>query len=165
MRKQVADEEPIEPVAQDKEALVSSFTQELTKVGGNVIRANTKNFTAKIIDLLQAREIDQIQLEPNLLDEALLQKAGMTISHTPAPTLPVGVTPHISFQFSETCGVTKAICGLADTGSILIADGEGNPLQASLLPQIHIALLCTSAILPSLADAMPLPILHQSKVA
>jgi len=57
-------------------------------------------------------------------------------------------------------GVTKAICGLADTGSILIADGEGSPLQASLLPEIHIAVLCASDILPSLADAMTLPIVR-----
>jgi L-lactate dehydrogenase complex protein LldG len=61
--------------------------------------------------------------------------------------------------------VTKALCGLADTGSILIVAGEGNPLQASLLPQIHIAVLCTSDILPSLADAMTLPLLHSSTAA
>jgi L-lactate dehydrogenase complex protein LldG len=60
-------------------------------------------------------------------------------------------------------GLTKAICGLADTGSILIADGEGNPLQASLLPGIHIAVLCASDILPSLSDAMRLPIIRQAR--
>jgi len=61
--------------------------------------------------------------------------------------------------------VTKAVCGLADTGSIVIVDGEGNPLQASLLPRVHIVVLCASSILPTLADAMRLPILQQSRAA
>ena len=60
-------------------------------------------------------------------------------------------------------GVTNAICGLADTGSILIVDGEGDPLKASLLTEIHIAVLRESDILPSLADAVHLT--RQSKAA
>jgi L-lactate utilization protein LutC len=47
----------------------------------------------------------------------------------------------------------------------LIADGEGNPLQASLLPEIHIAVLRTSDILPSLADAMTLLVMRQARAA
>ncbi|MCA2002104.1 MAG: lactate utilization protein, partial [Chloroflexi bacterium] len=52
-------------------------------------------------------------------------------------------------------GVTKARCGLADTGSILVAAGAGHPLEASLLPEVHIAVLKTADILPSLSDALP----------
>jgi len=162
--KQVADEESTkEPVAYDKEMLVSLFTQELTKVNGNVLRTTPNELNNKVIDFLKTRDINQIHLEPKVLDESVLQRAGITISHTPDPALRVGVTPHVSLNWKETCGVTKAICGLADTGSILIADGEGNPLQASLLPRIHIAVLCTSDILPSLANAMTLPIVRQSR--
>jgi L-lactate dehydrogenase complex protein LldG len=39
---------------------------------------------------------------------------------------------------------------------VLEADGEGSPLHASLLPEIHIAVLNKSDILPSLPDAMHL---------
>ncbi|MFT3893000.1 MAG: LUD domain-containing protein [Anaerolineales bacterium] len=59
--------------------------------------------------------------------------------------------------------MTKAICGLADTGSILEADGEGDKIQASLLTEVHIAVLHKSDILPSLVDALPLT--HQTKSA
>ena len=52
--------------------------------------------------------------------------------------------------------MTKAICGLADTGSILEADGEGGKLYASLLTEIHLAVLHASDILPSLANAVHL---------
>jgi len=135
----------------ERSELISTFTQELTKVNGNVIRIVPIELNNEIINFLKARQIDRIHLEPNVLDETSLQKAGITVSHEPDAAIRVGVT--------------KAICGLADTGSVLIADGEGNPLQASLLPQIHIAVLCASDILPSLADAMTLPAIRQSKAA
>jgi L-lactate dehydrogenase complex protein LldF len=140
-----------EPAAHDGSMLVSLFTQELTRVNGNVLHTNPKQLTNKVIDFLKTRQINRIHLEPDVLDEIALEKAGILVSHIPDPTLPVGVT--------------KAICGLADTGSVLVADGEGNPLQASLLPRIHLAVLFRSDILPSLADALTLPFVRQCKAA
>lgn len=145
---QVVDEASTKEPTRDRNILVSLFTEELTKVSGKVILTNPYELTDKVIDFLKTRKISQIHLEPGALNESILEKAGITVSHAPDAALHVGVT--------------KAVCGLADTGSILIADGEGNPLQASLLPQIHIAVLCASNILPSLADAMTLPIIRQS---
>jgi len=102
----------------------------------------TDNPTQAIIDFLKSRGLNKIHLEPNTLDESLLQKADIAFTHMPDPELKVGVT--------------KAICGLADTGSVLIVDGEGSPLHASLLPEIHIVTLRASAILPSLENAIHL---------
>lgn len=125
---------------------VTQFMDELIKVNGHVTRADPKDVTNKIIEFLRSREVNQIHLEPNILDETAFEKAGISVSHAPDAALLVGVT--------------KAICGLADTGSIVIADGAGHPLQASLLPRIHVAVLCRSDILPSLADALTLPIVR-----
>jgi len=50
-------------------------------------------------------------------------------------------------------GVTNAIVGLADTGSVLEAD---EALYPSLLPEIHIAILKSKDIVPSLPDAIHL---------
>ncbi len=133
------------PVLQKTE----QFIEELTKVSGQVTKTSESELTNKIIELLRIKEIRHIHLEPNTLDEPALQKAGITVSHAPDPEI--------------RAGVTKAVCGLADTGSILIVDGEGNPLQASLLPEIHLAILHESDILPSLADANHLA--HESKSA
>ena len=116
-----------------------------------MIYTRTDELTNTVIEFLRARAIHQIHLEPNVLDEPLLQKTGIAVSHAPDPALRVGIT--------------KAVCGMADTGSVLIVDGEGNPLQASLLPEVHIAVLWTSAILPSLSDALTLPILGTSRSA
>jgi L-lactate dehydrogenase complex protein LldF len=144
-------EKTISGNAQSGTSRVKHFIDELIKVNGNVLRTPPAELTSRVIVFLKTREIDRIHLEPNVLDESALQTAGITTSHAPDAALRVGLT--------------KAICGLADTGSILIADGEGNPLQASLLPPIHIAVLCTSDILPSLAEAITLPIVRQSRAA
>lgn len=150
--KQEYDKENVnQPVPRGRKGLLSQFMEELSKVNGIVHRTNTKDITNQIIEFLQTREIDQIHLEPGMLDESALQNAGVVMHHAPDAGLRVGVT--------------KAICGLADTGSILIADGEGDPLQASLLPGIHIAVLCASDILPSLSDAMTLPVVSQARAA
>jgi L-lactate dehydrogenase complex protein LldF len=133
------------------ESLVSLFIEELTKVSGNLIHTKTNELTNKVIDLLKSSETNRIHLEPNVLDVSVLEKAGITVSHIPDAAIRVGVT--------------KAICGLADTGSVLIADGEGSPLQASLLPEIHIAVLRASDILSSLADAVTLSSVRNSRAA
>ena len=116
------------------------FTAELAAVGGHVV--STEDPTREVIEFLKARRIDQIHLEPNTLDESRLSAAGITFTGKPDPAIRVGVT--------------KAVCGLADSGSILIADGEGNPLHASLLTEVHIAVLKKSNIYPSLENGIPL---------
>jgi L-lactate dehydrogenase complex protein LldF len=119
---------------------IERFTQELTAIHGHV--HHSENPTQSIIDFLHSRNINHIHLEPNVLDESALSKAGITFSHEPDSTIRVGVT--------------RAICGLADTGSVLEADGEGSPLHASLLSEIHLAVLHTSKIYPSLENAIHL---------
>jgi L-lactate dehydrogenase complex protein LldF len=132
---------PIPPIlSQSIEEKVERFTKEFTSVGGQVHQA--KNVTEEIVEFLKARDVSRIHLEPNTLNESLLRAAGIDFTHEPDPTILVGVT--------------KALCGLADTGSILETDGDGSPLHASLLPEIHVAVLNIIDILPSLPDAMHL---------
>ena len=119
---------------------IERFTEELTAIHGHVHHA--ENSTQSIIEFLHARHINHIHLEPNVLDESALLKAGITFSHEPDPAIRVGVT--------------KALCGLADTGSMLEADGAGSPLHASLLSEIHLAVLHTSNLYPSLENAIHL---------
>jgi L-lactate dehydrogenase complex protein LldG len=134
-------EKPIDTsVGMQVEDLTLQFARELTSLGGHV--RETSNVTQDVIEFLKSREITKIHLEPDTLDESQLRKAGIAFTHEPDPQI--------------LAGVTKAICGLADTGSVLEADGEGSPLHASLLPQIHLAILNQADILPSLPNAMHL---------
>lgn len=120
--------------------LIAQFSAELSALSGSIHR--TQNATQSILEFLKLRAIQKIHLEPNLLNETVLKAAGVECTYDADPTI--------------QAGVTKAVCGLADTGSILEVDGPGNPLHASLLPEIHIAVLKEADILPSLPDAMPL---------
>ena len=142
-------ENQINQMPLDRKTPVSQFTEELATVNGNVIHVHQDELTQSVVDFLKARGVDRIHLEPDLLEESVMRQAGIIISHRPDPSIRVGAT--------------KAICGLADTGSVLIVDGEGNPLQASLLPETHIAVLCASDILPSLENALALPIVRGSR--
>jgi hypothetical protein len=126
--------------AQSDIALTERFTQELQAVHGHVHK--TEYPSQSIVEFLHSRGLNHIHLEPGILDEDALAKAGITVSHEPDPAIRVGVT--------------KAICGLADTGSILEVDGEGSPLLASLLPEIHLVVLFTSRIYPTLENAIHL---------
>lgn len=123
-----------------QKGLLEQFTTELRAVGGRVYQS--KDVTEEIVELLKERDINRIHLEPGALNESILHAAGIDFTYEPDPSIRVGVT--------------KAICGLADTGSVLTADGVGSPLHASLLPEIHIAVLSPTDLLPSLPDAMPL---------
>jgi len=121
---------------------VEQFIEELTRVGGRVIRTSKDKATDRVVEFLQTKGIRRIHLEPNVLDEDVLQKAGIAISRERDSEIRVGVT--------------RALCGLADTGSVLEAEGEGGKLLASLLPEIHLTILNAAEIYPSLKDALPL---------
>jgi len=120
-----------------KHSKLDQFSQELAALGGHVTL--TQNPTQAIIEFLNARGIKRIMLEPHTLDESLLREANIEFTNTPDDQILVGIT--------------NALCGLADTGSVFEADGA---LRESLLPEIHIAVLKSSDILPSLPDAMHL---------
>ena len=49
-------------------------------------------------------------------------------------------------------GLSGAIAGLADTGSIVVASGPGRSRLASLLPPIHVAVLPLSRLYPTMHD-------------
>lgn len=129
----------VSAVRKDK---VTQFIEELTRINGQIIRTSRAQVTGNVIEFLRSRNIQRIHLEPNVLDENALAQAGVTFSRKREAEIRVGVT--------------KAICGLADSGSVLEADGAGDKLCASLLPEVHLALLNVSDIYPTLKNALPL---------
>lgn len=50
----------------------------------------------------------------------------------------------------EDAGVSHALYGLADTGSVVLAASPGEPRARSLLPTVHVSLLEEDRILPGL---------------
>ena len=52
----------------------------------------------------------------------------------------------------DGAGVSSALYGLADTGSVVLAPSADEPRARSLLPEVHVALLHEDRILPGLAE-------------
>jgi L-lactate dehydrogenase complex protein LldG len=77
----------------------------------------------------------------SLLDEfvANAERAGFTVHRGAVPEL-------------EGAGVSRALYGLADTGSVVLAAGPDEARATSLLPAVHLSLLDAGRILPGLTD-------------
>ena len=52
----------------------------------------------------------------------------------------------------EGAGVSEALYGLADTGSVVLAASPEEPRARSLLPDVHVSLLRENRVLPGLED-------------
>ena len=53
-------------------------------------------------------------------------------------------------------GLTGAIAAVAETGTLVIPGGDGRPLEASLLPEIHIAVIHVQDLQPNLSGVINL---------
>jgi L-lactate dehydrogenase complex protein LldG len=65
----------------------------------------------------------------------------------------VGVTVHRGAAPGiEDAGVSRALYGLAETGSVVLAASPDEPRARSLLPDVHVVLLAEDRILPGLPE-------------
>ena len=87
---------------------------------------------------------------PRSIDRVLVDDDGAALTSRAFP-------PFTRPDPTVRVGVTGALAGIAETGSLLLASGAGADLTASLLPEVHVAILKTSRMVPTLADALRLP--------
>jgi len=122
--------------------LVGRFTEEMLALGGHVVICKEADLPGKIIALLRERNIDRVQTWDQVpgLHEDDLTEAGISVQR--------------EADESIKAGITGALAGVAETGTLVIPGGQGQPLSASLLPEIHIAMLRASDIEENLAKAM-----------
>jgi L-lactate dehydrogenase complex protein LldG len=134
------------------------FEQELTALGGHCIKCTKNDLLEQILAILKLKGIDQLITwdAPHLTAELLagLSKAGITVIHPTAETLDqCGKVP---------AGLTGAYAGLANTGSLVLLGGQGRPMMASLLPEIHIAILQERDLYESLNQVISRPEIKQA---
>jgi L-lactate dehydrogenase complex protein LldF len=130
--------------------LVERFTEELLALGGHAVICKEADLSGKVIALLREKNIDRVQAWDQIpgLDKAKLTAAGISVQG--------------EADESIKAGITGALGGIAETGTIIIPGSEGQPLTASLLPEIHIAVLRASDILLSMETAMRRPEIAKS---
>ena len=117
-----------------KANLVGRFTEELLALGGQVVICKEADLPGKVIALLREKNIDRVQTWDQIpgLDEAAITKADISVQYEADENI--------------KAGITGALAGIAETGTLVIQSGDGQPLTASLLPEIHIAVLRASDI-------------------
>jgi L-lactate dehydrogenase complex protein LldF len=118
--------------------LVAQFTRELTALGGQAHFVAEQELSARLSEFLRSKGIDRVQAD----ETGAKYVTGIPVSREPDPSIRVGVT--------------GALAGIAESGSLVLVAGEGHPLMASLLPEIHVAVLKASRIYASLPQVLAL---------
>jgi L-lactate dehydrogenase complex protein LldF len=122
-----------------KKLLPERFSEELTALGGKVLRVSQKDLILKLSEYLTSRNVDRVYAD-DLGAEFITT---LPLTRIPDPTVRVGVT--------------GALVGIAETGSAVLLGGKGRPLTTSLLPETHVILLKVSDLVPSVGDAFKKP--------
>ncbi len=125
--------------------LVERFIAEVTALGGHVVEISAREATPRLLSFLHERDIERVQAWEDVpgVDWAAITGAGISVEN--------------EAQASIRVGITGALVGVAETGTLVIPGGAGRPLTASLLPGIHIAVLRTGDIVPNLESAFHKP--------
>jgi L-lactate dehydrogenase complex protein LldG len=80
-----------------------------------------------------------------------LAEAGVQVLDAALPVEPAARTARLAELDQAAIGVTGALAGLADTGSVALASGPGRGRIVSLLPPVHVALLPLDRLYPTMA--------------
>ena len=136
------------PLSRDE--IIQKFADELKALGGKFTICPPEQVLPKAIEILQKQDLHEIltweaaQLPEGLLDG--LSSAGIDVRYPRAGT--------IQESSRIKAGLTGAAAGIAETGSLLVLGGPGMPLTASLLPEIHIAVLWEGDIFERLSQVL-----------
>ena len=145
------------PVAElDRAALIESFMTEVQAVGGEAFQpASHSQAIELVVRLIQ--DVDQRVLAwpdeelplagmGEALHQAGIQRVAVTLSNDPA-------LRHAQLAALDPIrvGLTGALGGLANTGSLAVLSGQHRARLASLLPEVHIALLPIERLYPTLS--------------
>ncbi len=140
--KEKVDEKEVNAPKAQNEDLVERFSQELETVGGHAYRLKKDELPKRLIEFLKGHDVNSTMIWDLVpaLNEFDLLEAGIRVERSVNPTL--------------KAGITGALSGIAETGTLVIPSGKGRPLSASLLAEFHIAIISSSQIVWSLDEAL-----------
>jgi len=94
------------------------------------------------VAFLRQRGLGTVWIGGNLaaLDEALLTEAGLRSVRAADASLRVGLS--------------GALAAIAESGTLVLVSEAGGALSASLLPEVHVAVIAASQIVSSLEEAL-----------
>lgn len=135
---------------------VARFTAALEAVGGEVRLAATADEARRhVLDLLAETGATEVLVWPDgelplPLNDALAE-VGARPLQVQLPDEPEARQIAVTRLDAPALGITGALAGLADTGSLALVSGPQRAMAASLTPLTHVALLRAADILPDMA--------------
>ena len=140
----------------DRAALIASFVREAQTGGGEVMQPSSREEAIEWVVKLIA-DVDQrvlawpIEELPLTGIAAALRSAGVDCVNALSPHAAAARRAQWANLDPIKVGLTGALAGLGDTGSIVVQSGPQRARVASLLPETHIALLPTDRLYPTMA--------------
>ena len=129
---------------------IDRFILELRAVGGLARRSTIHRLPSELMAFLRERSIEAVLAWDHIpgLDPAMLMQAGLRIVPSTSPDVPAGIT--------------GCACAIAETGTLVLTARAGQPMTASLLPEVHVAIVSADQIVWTLEAALKLPEVRQS---
>jgi L-lactate dehydrogenase complex protein LldF len=141
---------PAAPLSIDER--VKRFSDELKALGGVTTICTVDNLARQLLKDLNSLEISVIQTwDEDYFPAGLfpaLRSNGIQLQKTPDPAL--------------RAGLTGALAGIAETGTLVLPGGAGRPQTASLLPEVHFAVLRQADLVDNLVGALHMPAIRQA---
>lgn len=142
----------------DRTQLVENFRRELEPIGGmSYLAHNDEQAIDRILQILRATggtELltwDDFEIPVFGFGDAL-RLNGYARKDAQVPNEAAGRKEKLGELGTAVAGITGALAGLADTGSLALVSSPKRPRLASLLPPTHIAVLPTSRLFPNMAS-------------
>lgn len=98
---------------------------------------------------------------PRAISDYLRGSATDTTSLRVSAEIPSGLAwRHAGLSFGtgpavagDSIGLSRAMAAVAETGTLVLASGPGNPVTLAFLPDVHLIAVARGAILPTFEDA------------
>ncbi len=141
---------PVAPLSSSER--VQRFSKELAALGGVVTLCTADDLARRLLrdldnlDNFTLQAWDEEYFPPGLFPA--LRASGIQLQKTPDPAL--------------RAGLTGALAGIAETGTLVLPGGAGRPQTASLLPEVHFAVLRQADLVDTLVDALRLSAIRQA---
>lgn len=125
------------------------FIARASELGASIHAAGSRDeAVAEIVDIFRSSACHRVVVSPDLgdlreaIEEALARAGAESVGGDTAEALA-----------RADLGVTRAVLGIAETGSILVASNDFLPRLSTMLPLVHVAILGQDAVVPSLDEA------------
>ncbi len=150
-----------ETLSPTRDDILKMFSEEVEAIGAKYYSCSPDHILETILEMLRERGIQEILAwDDNCLPDGLIEglsNAGIQIVYPRSDT--------ILTSSRIKAGLTGASAAVAETGSILLLEGLGQPLTASLLPEIHIALVWKKDVYKSLSQVLEMEAVKISPAA